>query len=211
MVVRLAAIVALTMMALHPLTAAAAGRQSAAEGQSPYALKILSAPGSGDELAFRTALHGRADAMTGQMFNALAKVLGGTAPTVNFVPDVGTGGEFHASATPARNAVNFDPAVVEGLIDENSVNHSGAVNVVPHELAHLRQTPSVYASIPDREGGAQAFADQVSPLAAAAANTYYNRNLNYDGVYAPYVAQALQRGPSWIMGAQFGHAPVSLP
>lgn len=189
---------------LTPLHLAAAGNQ-----RSDYWTRILASPSSGDELSFRTTFHNDAQDLSNRIFNPLAKVLGGQAPTLNFVDSVDGG--FHASADPASNSINYDPAATEGLIDENGATHSGAVNGLPHEMAHLRQTPAVLASLADREGGAQAFADLVSPEAAALARTYYDDSRNYDGSYAAFVKAAQGRGNDWLLGGQFGHPPVVWP
>lgn len=182
----------------------APGHTLGAENGTSYALRILQAPNSGDELGFRTAFQHRAQDMSNRMFGPLSKILGGSAPTLNFVSSI-PGGDAHASADVKGNAINLDPLVTEGLIDENAPAHSGSVNGIPHEMAHLRQTPQVLASVPDREGGAQAFADYEAPDAARAANTYYDTHLNFDGAYADYVKQAQARGLAWILAQQFGH------
>jgi hypothetical protein len=62
------------------------------------------------------------------------------------------------SALPGapRGTINMDPMAVTGLVDDINGEHSFTVNGVPHEMAHLRQTAAVLASLLQREGGAQA-------------------------------------------------------
>lgn len=197
-------------MALTPLQAAAAG-SSARAGRSDYFNQILTQPTSSDERAYQRAFHTNAQSLSNRMFGRLQALLGGTAPTLNFVPDVGANGDFHASATPAKNMINVDPAVTGWLLDERSPFHDSAVNVMPHEMAHLRQTAQVLASLRDREGGAQSFADIVSPLAASAAKTRYAQG-SFDGAYAPYVQYVnANKGRDWVLGGQFGKPPVAWP
>lgn len=196
--------------ALSPLTAAASGRAL----QQPlnahgYGIQILTTPSTGDELGFRTAIQHGAQARSDALFQALAKVLGGSPPTLNFQPTV-AGGEFHAYADPAANQIVLDPAATLGIVSDQDTFHDGAINGLPHEMAHLRQTPQVLASIPVREGGAQAFADTTTNLAAAAAGIPYTPGF-FDGSYAPYVQQAQQRGRDWILSGQFGRPPTVWP
>lgn len=198
------------MAALTPFQAAAANKTSQAT-RGDYFGRILSTPSTGDERAFETEFHHNAQGLSDRLFGALQKVLGGQAPTLNFVNSTDSpSGEFHASATPATNTINLDPSVALGLIDDQNTFHSAAVNGMPHEMAHLRQTPATLKSIPDREGGAQAFADMVSPIAAAMAKTKYDAGF-YDGSYSDFVKAAQAKGRDWITGGQFGHAPVSWP
>jgi hypothetical protein len=183
---------------------------SAYDPNQSYSYRILSKPTSSDERAIRTlGLQPEAQQLSNRLFAALVKVLGGQAPMLSFTPAIAaSGGEAHLSASPGQNTVNIDPYATEGLINAAAPTHSGAVNQMPHEMAHLRQ---VVTSVADREGGAQAFADLVTPAAAAAAHTPYDATINFDGVYAPFVKAAQARGRDWLLGTQFGHAPVPWP
>lgn len=143
-------------------------------------------------------------------WQALASVLGGAEPSYSVVDDLGTPGS-HASAHPAGNSVKIDALVQAALLDKNSPLHSGAYNGLPHEMMHLRQTPAILASLADREGGAQAFADAVSPYAARKAGTYYDASRNYDGTYSAYTKAAQAKGRDFIFGGQMGKAPVPFP
>lgn len=210
---RLAALVALVVMAaLTPLHAAAAGRVT----RQGLAYRSLAAPQGGDDFMFRQAFHQNAQGLSDRLFAAVQKALGGTAPELNFVQE-GTGGvenDVSANLTDrpgfAKGSINIDPTAVQALIDENNTFHDAAVNAMPHEMMHTRQTPGVLASIPDREGGAQAFADIVTPLAAAAAKTHYNAG-SYDGAYVDFVKAARARGNDWIFGGQMGKPPIAWP
>lgn len=211
---RLAVVALAIMAALTPLQAAAAGKATP-ETRGSYWTRILTAPSSGDENSFQRVFRGDAQQLSDRVFTAVAKVLGGATPQLNFVasiaPENGQS-EVHLSATPAANQINVDPYATEGLIDEKAATHTGAVNQLPHEMAHLRQIAQVLASNSDREGGAQAFADIVAPHAAQLAHTYYNPSLNFDGVYAPLVQAVMnQNGRDWVLGGQFGHPPVAWP
>lgn len=193
------------------LAALMAGRATAALNGQDYGLKILSAPTSGDELALRTVIQQTAQTRSNGLFGSLANVLGGTAPRLNFVPNANpVGSEFHGSADVAGNAINLDPLATLGLASDYSPYHDSAVNGAAHEMAHLRQTPTVLGSVPVREGGAQAFADLVTNLAASEAHIPYTTG-DFDGSYAPYVSQAQQKGRDWILSGQFGRPPVSFP
>lgn len=200
------------MAALTPLQAAAAGKAKP-ETRGDYWTRILTAPSSGDENAFQRVFHGDAQQLSNSMFNAVAKILGGQTPQLNFEPAItGFTGEVHLSATPSANQINVDPYATEGLIDEQAPTHTGAVNQLPHEMMHLRQLASVLASIPDREGGAQAFADIVAPGAAKQAHTFYDSGLNFDGAYAQFVKDVLaKKGRDWVLGGQMGKQPVAWP
>lgn len=184
---------------------------------STYSYRILDAPTSSDERAIKTlGLQPTAQRKSNALFDALASVLGGTAPALNFVP---TGsplapGDMAANLTDRPGApkgtINVDPLAVEALINNASIYHSSGVNGYPHEMAHLRQTPAILASTPDAEGGAQAFADLVTPEAARRARIPYASG-NYDGAYSSFVKAARARGNDWLTGTQFGHAPVPWP
>lgn len=206
---RLAAVVVLALMAALTPLQAAAGQKPDASNSNVYFQKILTNPAGGDEVLVNRVFRKDAQGLSNRMFGALAKVLGGAAPTLAFPTSLASD-EFHASAAPATNTVNLDPTATQALVQEASPFHSSFVNALPHEMAHLRQTPQVLASLPDREGGAQAFADMVSSVAAAMAKTPYDGGA-YDGSYAPFVQAAKARGNDWITGTQFGHAPVSWP
>lgn len=206
---RLAAVaVVVTVVAgLSPLQAAAANGLP----DQTNLLRILSGRTNDiKEDFYKRKAQTRAVHMKDAMFGALAKVLGGQAPDLNFVSGINSAEEAHLSATPGANRINIDPYATQGFVDASARTHSGAVNAVPHEMAHLRQTAAILASVAQREGGAQAFADIVTPIAAAAAKTSYNGG-NYDGGYADFVKQAQARGRDWLFGTQFGHAPVSWP
>lgn len=189
----------------------------AANSYASYSYRILDKPTSSDERAIRTlGLLPEGQRRSDALFAALQKVLGGSAPKLNFVP---TGSELvsnHMSANIRDNVggplgtINIDPLAYDGLINDLSPQHNGVVNQVPHEMAHTRQTRDVLLSLMQREGGAQAFADYVTTEAAKQANIPY-LDYNFDGAYAPFVKQAQARGLDWLLGGQFGHAPVSFP
>lgn len=199
--------------ALSPAHQASAQRQQAADRRQ-VGYRILATPAGGDDFLFRGAFHQEAQTRSDRLFAALKKVLGGDAPTLNFVPDTGSAsGDFHASATPSANRINLDPYFTQALIDDGQQFHNQGVNAMPHEMAHLRQTPDVYASDWQAEGGAQAFADTVSSVAAALAHIPYASAAGaYDGPYSDYVQRVQQqKGRDWTLGGQFGRAPVAWP
>lgn len=202
------------------LALAAAGhpQPGSADPTSSYTYKMLNAPTSGDEVAIRNlALLPYAEGRSDKLFNALVSVLGGAAPQLNFVP---TGSQFVGATDLSANlndragapkgTINVDPLALEGIINDASPVHSGAINQLPHEMMHTRQTQQVLASTPDAEGGAQAFADLVTPEAAHRAGIPY-ANGNFDGSYADYVKAAQAKGPAWILGGQMGKPPVNWP
>lgn len=207
------------MVALSPLTAAASGRARAATPPQSGAAALLGSfagynamtgaplPGSDGSLA---------QDLSNRLYTAVSKAWGGgAAPQLHFVPSITPSNgqaEVHLSAAPTANEINLDPYAMAALVYNSNPAHSGAVNQMPHEMAHLHQLADVLASIPDREGGAQAFADAVEPLAAAAARTPYDTSRNFDGDYTQFVQQVLaQKGRDWVLGGQFGHPPVSWP
>lgn len=189
----------------------------AAAPTSTYSYKILNAATSSDERAIKNlGLQPEAQRRTNRLFNALAVVLGGAAPALNFVP---TGSPLAPTNLAAnltdrpgapKGTINIDPLGVEALINNASEYHNSGVNALPHEMMHTRQTPSVLASLADREGGAQAFADLVTPEAAHRAGIPYTPG-DFDGAYAAYVKAAQARGRDWLLGGQMGKPPVPWP
>jgi hypothetical protein len=147
------------------------------------------------------------------LFGQLAKVLGGHAPTLNFVPSVDPGGDELANALLGKNQINLSSGAMTGLVDPRSQYHNQAVNVLAHEMMHLRQTPAVLGDTTQREGGAQAFSDLVTPDAAKAAHIPYSGVPGaYDSNYGPLVQLIQQKyGPDWILGGQMGKPPVAWP
>lgn len=191
--------------------AAAAKTQPRPSGPGSYDFRILDNPTSGDEFGFRNAFHGYAQGRSNRIFTSLASLLGGDAPTLNFVP---TGSDLVANHMSANlqdqpdgskaGQINMDPLSVDALINDSSPIHSGVVNQMPHEMAHTRQTQPTLAQLLTREGGAQAFADLEAAPAAQAAGIPYTPG-NYDGAYAELVQQIMASKPqSWILGTQFG-------
>lgn len=182
-----------------------------------YTYRSLANPTSGDQFGFRAAIQQNAQTMSDRLFAALASVLGGQAPTLNFVPQGSplTPGDLSANyiAFPGGpvGTVNVDPLAVEGMTNFNSPYHNATVYAFPHEMAHLRQTAQVLADLATREGGAQAFSDLVTPVAAQRAHIPLSLSQTYDGAYAQYVKDAQARGNDWITGTQFGHAAVPWP
>lgn len=191
--------------------------RAAVPPQNPgYEQQILNNPMSGDDFAVRNAIHAKAQARADAMFSAVAGLLGGTSPRFNFVA---TGNPLtwnHMSANGTsdhfwapRGTINMDPYATAALTNDASGDHSLAVNQVPHEQSHTRQVPSVLASISDREGGAQAFADVVAQHAAQQAGIPYSPGApgEFDGSYAGYVKAAQAKGLAWILGSQFTGQP----
>lgn len=187
-------------------------RQLAADPNASYSYRILNKPTSSDERAIRTiGLQPEAQHRSDRLFASLVSLLGGTAPGLNFVP---SGSPLIATSDTSANiagkpgapqgTINVNPLVTEGLINNASPYHSGSVNRFPHEMAHLRQTVPTLADLMQREGGAQAFADLVTPTAAQRAGIPY-RVGNYDGSYAPLVSQAQAKGRDWLLAGQFGN------
>lgn len=185
-----------------------------------YGMRILTAPASGDEARFQTAFHQNAQQLSDRLFTSLASLLGGTAPALNFVAANSplTPSHFSANVTDApggpKGTINLDPAAVDALIQFKAPFHNSAVNNMPHEMAHLHQTPATLADLMQREGGAQAFTDLVTPTAAKRAHIPYDATGNYDGPYADYVQQIQARpdARSFILGSQFGRtAPSAWP
>lgn len=177
---------------------------------------ILDEPRSSDEQAFRTALWQYAQQRSNRLFQPLEPVLGGAAPTLNFVAAGSPITPNHMSenirGTPLAPAgeINMDPFSVDGLIVNSAPAHSVVVNQMPHEMAHTRQTQQVLADTAASEGGAQAFADLVAAAAAQKAGVPYTPG-DYDGSYTDFVKQAQARGNNWILGGQFGRPPVAFP
>jgi len=208
---RLAILATFTLMAaLTPLQAAAAGRSSQSlSAQDAY--RYLANPTSGDEFGFRNAFHGYAQQRSDGLFSALASVLGGSSPQLNFVQP---GSDFtpnHMSANlrdrPGApvGQINLDPLATSSLIVDNAGDHNLVVNGMPHEMMHVKQQPSVLASLADREGGAQAFADLVTAAAAQKAAIPYQPG-NYDGAYTDFVKAAQARGRDWLLAGQMGRS-----
>lgn len=204
-----AAAVALTLMAiLTPIQAAAAGKTLTPKD-------VLGSFANVD--ATKTYLPGSngavAQNVSDRMFAALQKVLGGTAPKLSFAAQTDPNGEFNAQAFPAENRIALDPAYMIGLVDPRSQLHDQAVNVLPHEDMHLRQTSAVLADRTQREGGAQAFADIVAAAAAHTAHIPYTSVPGaFDGSYAPLVQAVMsQYGRDWVLGGQMGKPPVAWP
>ncbi len=191
---------------------AAAAHQGAAkvDPNAVYAYRTLANPTSGDEFGFRGAIQQNAQGMSDRLFQALQGILGGQAPRLNFTQpgDALTPDDF--SATPAGNTINVNPMGTWAFTDNNSPYHNAGVTDVPHEMAHLRQTAQVLADMVSREGGAQAFANLVTPVAAQRAGIKYAPG-NYDGTYANITQAVMPRGNDWLTGTQFGHAPVAWP
>lgn len=196
--------------------AASVAAPQAAARQSDYlpqtlSYKSLDNPTTGDEFMFRLGIYDNARGISSRTFGAVSSLLGGADPALNFVPTGDPAAPGHASATPATNTVNLDPLAVEAIVNNASPVHSpGYLNLL-HEMAHLRQIPSVWGDTAQAEGGAQAFADTVTPLAARQAGVPFLPG-DYDANYADYVKQAQARGLQWILGGEFGNtAPVTWP
>lgn len=161
---------------------------------------------------YQRQLQTRAQGRSNKLFAALSRLLGGDAPALNFVmmhsPLIGREGDLSANSgnNPGGPAgtINVDPLATYGVVFDKTPIHSGAINQLPHEMAHLRQTPDVLSSIPIREGGAQGFADLVAQIAAQRAGIPYAPG-NFDAGYAGYVQQARQRGRDWLLAGQFGN------
>lgn len=215
MVVRLVVVALAVMAALTPLQAAAAQKPNARD-PNIYFQKILTNPAGGDEVLVNRVFRNDAQGLSDRLFGAVAKVLGGQAPKLNFVQAGTLGAETGISTNLTdrpgfpKGTINLDPSGIQYLVHEQGPFHSSAVNAMPHEFMHTRQTPQVLASIPDREGGAQAFADIVTPIAAAIAKTHYDAGF-YDGPYTDFVKAAQARGRDWILGEQMGKPAVSWP
>jgi hypothetical protein len=175
-------------------------------------------PASGDDMYVRNAMHGQARATTGKLFAALQGLLHGNNPDLNFVsgdsPLVATGGgtsaNFDGSAGQAANSINMAPNVVAALTNPSAHFHDWSVQIMPHEMAHLRQTPAVLGQMDTREGGAQAFADQVTYDAAQKAGVpfFAGKPGTYDSNYADFVNAINALGKNWALYTQFGN-PVS--
>jgi len=209
--VRFAAVALAVMAVLSPLHAAAAAQQFGPAD-------LLGSFANYDAMKDPTGLPGSdgyiATDLANRIYASLQKVLGGERPTIRFVQSIPPQNgldEIHLEAYPDDNTITLDPYAMHALAYAAANTHSGAVNQIPHELMHLRQTKQVLASIPDREGGAQAFADQVAPEVAALVHTPYNAGLNFDGAYADYVKAAQARGRDWLFGGQMGKPPVAWP
>lgn len=197
-----------------------AQRVTAAPSQSP-SYRMLNRPRDGEEVRLSALFHQSAQGLSDKLFGSLATLLGGTAPTLNFVPTGSPLAPDNLSTNltdrpgAPKGTINADPLAVESLVNNASPYHDSGVNGYPHEFAHTRQLPQTLADLMRREGGAQAFADLVTPTAAQRAGIPYNPVVgNVDGAYAPFV-QAVQQPPygrDWIMGAQFGRtAPPAWP
>jgi len=202
--------------AASPMALAAGRRMQAGDPNQSYTYRVLNNPTTGDAFGFRGAIQQNVQGMNDRMFDAVSSVLGGTAPALNFVP---TGSDFapnHMAANikdrlgAPQGTINIDPYATAQIVSANAQDHSGWVNQIPHEQAHTRQTPMILASLANSEGGAQAFADLVAQTAAQRSNIPYSPG-NYDGDYTDFVKAAQARGRDWLLGAQFGHAPVSFP
>lgn len=211
------------IMVSSALALAAAAKPSAVKRFGPdpnafYSYRILNRPTSSDERAIRNlGLQPEAQRRSDRLFAAIAKVLGGDAPHLNFVPTGSPLAPTNAAANltdrpgAPKGTINVDPLAVEALINNRSPYHSSGVNTMPHEMMHLRQTPATLSVLADREGGAQAFSDLVSPIAAQRAGIPYTVG-NYDGDYGPLVQAVMQqKGRDWIFGGQMGKPPVSWP
>jgi hypothetical protein len=147
--------------------------------------------------------------MSDRLFQALRGILGGQAPRLNFTqPDDPLTSQADFSSSSGQ--INVDPMGTWAFTDNNSPYHDAGVTDVPHEMAHLRQTAQVLSDMVSREGGAQAFANLVTPVAAQRAGIKYTPG-NYDGTYAALTQAAKARGNDWLTGTQFGHAPVAWP
>lgn len=195
---------------------------AAAIKASPY-YAPLSNPTGGDQFMARNALQQTAQSQSDKMFSAIQSLLGGTAPGLNFVPydsPLLSGGEAASSANVTdypggpKGTINVAPAITTSFVDPKlGLYHDAATYIFPHEMSHLRQLPSVLASVPVREGGAQAFADIVSPFAARAAGVPLNtaNQSAADGGYEDVVAAANARGRDWLLYGQFGKPAGTWP
>lgn len=213
------ALLALLLLGLWLVPAAAAVLSDSFSAVKPQPFWLANTqPSSGDDMYVRNAMHQQARNTSDRLFGALASLLGGTAPTLNFVtgdsPHVRGNGAF--SATPADNTVNVPPRALGALANAASPIHDWAVQGLPHEFTHLRQTPAVYASDMQAEGGAQAFADLVTEQAAKQANVPFTPAPPgfFDADYADYVRQVMDTlGPAWVLYQQFGRpvGPITYP
>jgi hypothetical protein len=173
-----------------------------------YVYRILNDPRTGDAFGFRAAIQALAQKRASALFAGTG--LTGAAPRLNDVP---TGSPLLAgswlsanlagSAGAPQGSINVNPAAIWGLTTDSSPYHDPATNYVPHEMAHLQQTPAVLADQSVREGGAQAFADLVTPKAARSAGIPY-RPGSYDSNYTGFAQQARQLGMQWLLKGQFG-------
>lgn len=178
-----------------------------------YTYRILNNPTTGDAFGFRSAIHGYAQKRSDGLFRALEPLLGGASPQLNFLPTgsplVPTTMSANVVGKPGapQGTINVDPLAVETLINDHSPYHDSGVNGYPHEMSHLRQSRDTLAQFLTREGGAQAFANLVTPTAAQRAGIPY-RPGNFDGDYAPFVqaVQAAPYGRDWILAGQFGRS-----
>lgn len=188
-----------------------------------YTYRMLSNPTTGDEFMFRGAIQQTAQNDSNKLYNPLVSLLGGSAPQLNFVQPGSaflkngdssgdTSSNIDAQPGAPQGTINIDPAAVEALTNNASTYHNSGVGSLPHEFAHLHQTPQTLAQILTSEGGAQAFEDAVTPHAAQVAGIPYSRD--YVSPWDSYLStiQAAPYGRNWIMGSQFGKtAPPNWP
>src|SRR3954465_4496364 len=95
-----------------------------APSASAYHLHILGNPTSGDEFGFRPAMQQYAQDRSNRMFGALASLLGGEAPGLNFAPPGSQFASNHMSANvidqtgAPKGTINVDPLAAESIIDD---------------------------------------------------------------------------------------------
>lgn len=203
---------------LAPASATGAQRTSFNPNTS-YTFRSLNNPTSGDAFGFRAAIQQNAQGLSNKLYGSLASLLGGTAPALNFVPtgsqllsEADTSANIEGQVGAPRGTMNVDPLAVEALTNFKSPYHDSGVNQYPHEYAHLHQTQGTLADLMRREGGAQAFADLVTPTATKRAGIPYDKAAgNLDGDYTDFVKQAQALGRDWVLQQQFGRSGANWP
>ncbi len=123
---------------------------------------------------------------------------GGTEPTV-VMPATGISskdplyaGLEYAYSRPDLHAAFFMPQVMSWLLDPKSPYHGYAYKTVIHEFAHDFQNKATLAQEWLREGGASAFATELSPYRVS------------DTIYTAFKNRVIkQKGMNWIDYGQF--------
>lgn len=119
----------------------------------------------------------------------------------NFAEAYPVGAGFFNS--PLAGSISLSPGAVNAIAHPNDPNHDYGLGVIPHETAHIFQSPATFAA-GLQEGGADAFARQVGQSAVNQAGLA-NRGTVGRGApgYDADVGRAQQQGAGWVTAGQF--------
>jgi TP901 family phage tail tape measure protein len=160
---------------------------------------FLAVPPRNDVMIARADLPKAVRAATTTLWPAIRAVSG-----IGGTPSIEVGGFTSVQFTGKHGPIAPGKRTIR-LGDKDALHLLGGVNSAEaellHESAHVFQTAKVLASVPDREGGADAFAQLAGPALGSAG---IEHGATPPSGYPPaWLAAALKRGRRWVLYGQF--------